>query len=399
MFSSCRCDTFVHDHVLKDELLMSQVMDEQKLALTDSPLAKTKCESLSDLDEETKIEVDRLLMNNYIFEACAICPDYVEARGHLKTFRDLAQCLCGDVQAKWERTYDGTIRGCKYHFQQRYGGATVYDDGEDFLWFMIALDQEIGWGKMFGSWHETEWSVQKYREVKECYMIGDDHPTHGIRCEIRKEFGQTSQEYLEVRRYFNKETGFCIESNASVSRADLINRGYTLGEAKHEPRGETLVHILSFPRSDTQSTAVFLMRYKPNNLPKWLLRFATTLAPTLAKMMLPGIESNWNDPSLQALMDADKRGVHGYFKDWTQKALAAGVGKYNALNLPPAEVVIGRWTNPADSNPSAQQKDHSGPVMSNVTRRRSKVSDVSAGTCWSRQMHRLLARVCNPLGK
>jgi len=400
--SICLCLKPVHDDVPGEELLIGSVVHENGKELLPSeesvgtngapPRANTKSMSLSELDERSKSKIDRLLEDHYIFEACAICPEYVEAKGHLKKFRDLAQVLCGGLQIQWDGGYEGKISGSCYSCQYRLGGATIYEDGDEFLWLKFTLDQEVGWGKLFGGFHEPEFYDQVTPEIKECYMVGDDHPTHAIRCEIAKRYGKTSQDYFEVRRYINKETGFCIESNASVFHDDLIKRGYALGKAKHEPNAETFVHILSFPRSETQCSAVFLVRWKPTHkIPKWAIRKGTLFLPTVARLVLPTVQATCKDPRLQALIDADKRGVHRYFKDWQQNALLTGVGKYHALNLPPPEVVIGQWTNPDDSIPSSEQGGRSDQVMSDTTRKRSKVSDVSVGTCWSRPMRKLLA--------
>lgn len=109
----------------------------------------------------------------------------------------------------------------------------------------------------------------------------------------------------------------------------------------------------------------------------------TVFAPILAKLVLPKFQSDLADPDLKALIDADKLGVHGYFKDFEKHALAAGVGKYNALNLPPPEVVLGRW----------------GGVRAqiDVPRRKPNTSDISVAERHPRRMLGWLSCVCERL--
>lgn len=311
--------------------------------------------SAADMDEDTKKKVDKLLEGHYVFEACAVCPEYVEAQGYLITLRETAQMMCGNSQIQWDTTFEGPLGDPKnndsYRVQYRWGGALPEEKGSEYLWIKLAMDQGMPWWKTIGVWHEPEWVARNDQKFIDAYMVGDVHPTHAIRCElggIGHKFLGANEDYLEVFRFLNRETGFCMECNTSIEREELEARGIHLPKAKYKGGKDIRMHTISFPRNANQCTAVLLLRLKLT-APRWLVnQFLKNLAPRFVKDGLPGLfEKIGKDAELQSLMDADKAGVHGYFKDFSEKALLAhGAGKYNALNLPPPEVVMGRWSSP-----------------------------------------------------
>lgn len=361
----------------------------EKSKKTAASLGARKSGDGSCAKEKGAHHVDKLLLQHYIFEAYEAAAEYVEEREHLNEFRDLAHIMTGGLKLPWGKKHEGKIGGSAFTYQYLYGGAQLGEEGTDYMWFKLCLDQEVPWWKLFGSWHEPEWNVKieskRSSNLKAAYMVGDSHPTHAIRCQIGRAnpLVRYTQDYLEVHRYINKETGFCIERNVSVDHDELAKRGLDVGKAEYDKGGDTMAYILSFPRSETQCTGIFLMRWKPNNTPKWLIDLGTVFAPTLARVVLPQMQADLEDSDLDALMVADKLGIHAYLQDFAQKALDAGVGKYDALNLPPAEAVLGRWKGSIERR------------KLDVVRRSSRVSNVVAANRRSRPISRMLGKICS----
>lgn len=186
--------------------------------------------------------------------------------------------------------------------------------------------------------------------VADARMIGNPAPTYSIRCNIQgflgRLFGYT-QDYIEVRRYINKETGFCIESNTSIDHEELARRGYDVGKKQYKKGNDMLLYVVSFPRTPTKCTAVLYTRLKLF-LPAWLVsKVVSTIGPKLVRSLIPKlIEQQKTSPDYQARFAEDPQGLYAYFKDFQAKGLAQAekrTERYSAQNLPPPDVVLGKF--------------------------------------------------------
>jgi len=306
--------------------------------------------SFADLDLETRTKIDELLKHHYIFEAYELCPSHLEELGYMKTYRETAELLCTGGQ-KWDKTLKGDLGdGDQWTLQYCWDGATPGSGGNEYLWVKLGIDQGLEWWKSLSAFHEPDLDKKTNAVVADARMVGDPAPTYSIRCNIQgflgKLFGYT-QDYIEVRRYINKETGFCIESNTSIDHEELERRGYNVGKKEYKKGNDMLLYVASFPRTPTKCTAVLYTRVKLF-LPAWLVsRVVSTIGPRLVRSMIPKmIDEQKHNPDYQARFAEDKQGIYAYFKDFTEKGLAQAqkrTERYSAQNLPSTSVVLGRF--------------------------------------------------------
>lgn len=333
----------VQSSTISDEL--PQSMDD----VTQSPKP-----FFADLDDDTRAKLLQLLKDHDIFAAYEICPDYVEAEGYMQTYRRITGILCDKGQQKWEKTITGDLKdGDQWQLQYCWDGETPGAGGKEYLWVKLSIDQGIEWWKQLGSFHEPDLDMKTNSLLVDAFMIGQPTATHAIRCNIQsllgKMFGCT-QEYLEVRRFINKETGFCIEYNVSVENEELKKRGLDPGKMKYKKGTDMLLYIISFPRSATKCTAVLYTRAKLH-LPGWMVsKFVSSVGPYMVRTLLPKmIEQQKSNPEYQARFAEDKAGFYAEFKDFTAKGVDEAQNrkeKYGALNLPPSSAVMGRFAQP-----------------------------------------------------
>jgi len=295
------------------------------------------------------------LKHHYIFEAYDLCPSHVEKLGFMKTYRETAELLCGTCGQTWEKTLKGDLGdGDQWTLQYCWDGATPGSGGNEYLWMKVGIDQGLEWWKSLSAFHEPDLDKKTNPAIADARMVGNPAPTYSIRCNIQgflgKLFGYT-QDYIEVRRYINKETGFCIESNTSIDHEELERRGYNVGKKEYKKGNDMLLYVVSFPRSPTKCTTVLYTRVKLF-LPTWLVnRVLSTIGPRLIRSMIPKmIEQQKYNPDYQARMANDKQGLYAYFKDFTKDALAQAKKtscRYSAQKLPPPSVVLGRFADPS----------------------------------------------------
>jgi len=315
------------------------------------PREVTGAEAYAALAPEVARQLDEHLEAHRIFEAYSICPAFVEAHGCMQHFRSAVDMVWGRGCEKWDGTLQGVLgdpeKGDRYMVQHRWGGATPESEGTDFLWAKLSLDQNIPLWKAIGAWHETEWEAQHDKNVTACDMVGAEHPCHAIRCNfggLAHELLGKRQDYVEVFRYVNFETGFIVECNRSVDHDELVRRGHKLEPPTYKKGHEVLIYLASWPRSETQNTVVKYIRVS-THFPRWLVNLAIrNFLPMLVEKQFPKmLEKTDRDPDLQRKLEEDRRGIHAYFRAFCERGLAAGTGRYNAVDLPPKELVLGRW--------------------------------------------------------
>jgi hypothetical protein len=334
---------------------LNQVELNQKLEVTKTVDACSNAPpNYDDLDLETRTKFDELLKYHYIFEAYEICPSKVEELGYMKTYRDTVEVLCGKGGQTWEKTLKGDLGdGDQWTLQYCWDGATPGSGGNEYLWVKLGIDQGLEWWKNLSAFHEPDLDKKANPVLADARMVGNPAPTYAIRCNISgvlgKLFGYT-QDYIEVRRYINKETGFCIESNTSIDHEELERRGYSVGKKEYKKGNDMLLYVVSFPRSPTKCTAVLYTRMKLF-LPGWLAsKLINTIGPKLVRSLIPKlIEQQKASPDYQARFAEDKQGIYAYFQDFTKKGLKQTEHReerYSAQNLPPPSVVLGRLAEP-----------------------------------------------------
>jgi len=318
-----------------------------------SPHAQKLEHSRITLDEDVQARMDELLRTHKVFEAHDLCPEYVEARSCLDDLRMTAQHVCGDSKLPSTRCGDGEA---KWQLSHGWGGPTLGSPGKAFVWWKLALDMDIPWWKSFGSWQEPDLDVKVNPTLVDAFFVGDVTVSHGIRCNIGGFAGRIlgyNQEYYEVFRYLNPETGFCVECNRTVDHADLEERGFDVGKEKYKKGADTLMYVISYPRAENKSTAVFFSRTKPN-VPTWVVNIVfSKVMPTLLKNIVPGILQKLNsDPDFLARYDEDQFGVYADLRSFNEKALAAMRGtSYDAQNMPTVDAVLGRFRAPCVHDP------------------------------------------------
>jgi len=323
----------------------------------DGPPAKRTgaAEAYAALEPAAARQLDALREEHRIFEAYELCPAFVEDRGCMQKFRSTVNFVFGQGRESWDGSLQGSLgdpgNGDRYTVQYRWGGATPEAQGTEFLWAKLCLDMNVPLWKAVGGWHEAEWQAKHDTNLTGCTMVGEDHPCHAIRCDLGGLAHQVlgkRQDYTEVFRYVNPETGFIVECNESVGHDDLVRRGHKLEPPKHKKGHDALIYLASWPRSQTQNTTVLYLRASVN-FPRWIVNFAIRnfLSIILEKEWPKLLAKTDHDPELQAKFEEDRHGIHAFFRNHCERALAAGTGRYSAINLPPKELVLGRWAEPA----------------------------------------------------
>lgn len=349
----------VHPISSSVEKEMKDLQDESSAAggYVTAPLADTgnvqrsPSAAFDALDAATRQKIEDLLSYHYIFEAYALCPEYVEAQGYLKKYREATELLVGAEGQRWEEPIEGDLGdGDKWKMQFCWDGLTPNSGGNEYLWVKLSIDQGIEWWKQLGGFQEPDLDMKGNPILADARMIGKPAPTYSIRCNIQGFFGKLfgyTQDYLEVRRYINKETGFNIESNTSIEHEELERRGYDVGKKKYKKGNDMLLYVISFPRAEQKCTCILYTRaqiYLPTRLVNMLMY---SVGPKLVKKMLPKlVEDQRSNPEYQARFAEDKQGLYAYFKDFSKCGVSEAAkrpDKYSASNLPPPDVVMGRF--------------------------------------------------------